>query len=63
VLDYYEEASDPDIVILRRQDGSFAAPFSARESPQRRQGDYCGVIEAEADLLSLRGDGDLKRSA
>jgi hypothetical protein len=27
---YYVDESDPDIAILRRQDGSFVAAFSAR---------------------------------
>ncbi len=29
-FDYYLDESDPDIVILRRQDASFVATFSAR---------------------------------
>ena len=29
-FDYYIDESDPDIVLLRRQDGAFAAAFSAR---------------------------------
>ncbi len=29
-FDYYLDESDPDIVILRRQDASFVAAFSAR---------------------------------
>ena len=29
-FDYYLDESDPDIVILRRQDGSFVAAFSAK---------------------------------
>jgi hypothetical protein len=29
-FDYYLDQSDPDVVILRRQDGSFVAAFSAR---------------------------------
>jgi hypothetical protein len=27
---YYLDESDPDILVLRRQDGTFAAAFSAR---------------------------------
>jgi hypothetical protein len=34
-FDYYLEKSDPDIVILRRQDGSFVAAFSAGEAGGR----------------------------
>ena len=29
-FEYYLDESDPDIVVLRRQDGSFVAAFSAR---------------------------------
>jgi hypothetical protein len=32
---YHLDESDPDVVILRRQDGSFVAPFSARVPPRR----------------------------
>ncbi len=28
-FDYYLDESDPDIVVLRRQDGAFVAAFSA----------------------------------
>jgi len=29
-FDYYLDESDPNVVVLRRQDGSFVAVFSAR---------------------------------
>jgi hypothetical protein len=29
-IDYYLDESDPDILVLRRQEGSFVAAFSAR---------------------------------
>ena len=29
-FEYYLDESDPDVVVLRRQDGSFVAAFSAR---------------------------------
>ncbi len=29
-FDYHLDESDPDVVLLRRQDGSFVAAFSAR---------------------------------
>jgi hypothetical protein len=32
---YYIDESDPDLVILRRQDGSFVAAFSPRGSRGR----------------------------
>ena len=67
-FDYYIEESDPDIVILRRQDGAFVAAFSARGATREgiveaAKEDYGRLIEANADLLGLRGDGDRKRSA
>jgi hypothetical protein len=66
--DYYLDQSDPDIVILRRQDGAFAAAFSARGATtegivEAAKEDYRTVIEANADLLGLREDGARKRSA
>jgi hypothetical protein len=67
-IDYYIDESDPDIVILRRQDGTFVAAFSARGATmegilEAAKEDYWRLIEANADLLDLRGDGDRKRSA
>ena len=67
-FDYYLDKSDPDIVILRRQDGAFAAAFSARGATREgiveaAKEDYGRLMEAKADLLGLRGAGDRKRSA
>jgi hypothetical protein len=67
-FDYYLDESDPDIVILHRQDGAFVAAFSARGATREgiaeaAKEDYGRLIEANADLLGLRGDGDRKRSA
>jgi hypothetical protein len=39
-LGYYLEESDPDVVVLRRQDGSFVAAFSARAATRE------GIVEA-----------------
>jgi hypothetical protein len=39
-FDYYLDNSDPDIVILRRQDGAFVAAFSARGATRE------GIVEA-----------------
>jgi hypothetical protein len=39
-FDYYLDESDPDVVILRRQDGSFVAAFSARGATRE------GIVEA-----------------
>jgi hypothetical protein len=67
-FDYYLDNSDPDIVILRRQDGAFVAAFSARGATREgiveaAKEDYGRLIEANADLLGVRGDGARKRSA
>jgi hypothetical protein len=67
-FDYYLEESDPDVVILCRQDGSFVAAFSARGATKEgvleaAKEDYGRLMEANADPLDLRGDGDRKSSA
>jgi hypothetical protein len=67
-FDYYIDKSDPDIVILRCQDGAFVAAFSARGATREgiveaAKEDYGTLIEANAELLGVRGDGARKRSA
>ena len=47
-FNYYLDGSDPDIVILRRQDDSFVAAFSAHGATNE------GVIEAAKE--DYRGD-------
>ena len=65
---YYLDESDPDIVVLRRQDGSFVAAFSAQGATREglleaAKDDYWKVIEANAESLNLREEGDRQRSA
>ena len=67
-FDYYIDESDPDIVMLRRQDGSFVAAFSARGATREgiveaAREDYRRLLEANAESLSLRESGDRQRSA
>ena len=67
-FDYYLDESDPDVVVLRRQDGAFVAAFSARGATREgiaeaAKEDYGRLIEANADLSGLRGAGARKRSA
>ena len=67
-FDYYIDKSDPDIVVLRRQDGSFVAAFSARGATREgiveaAKEDYRKLIEAKAESLGLREDGGRMRSA
>jgi hypothetical protein len=67
-FDYYLDESDPDIVVLRRQDGSFAAAFSASGATsegivEAAKEDYRKSIEAHADSMDLREEDDRQRSA
>jgi hypothetical protein len=55
-FDYYLDESDPDIIILRRHDGSFAAAFSAQGATKEgirkaAEEDYQALIRENADLL------------
>jgi hypothetical protein len=43
LFEYHLDESDPDIVVLRRQDDSFVATFSARGATRE------GIIEAARD--------------
>ena len=52
-IDYYLDETDPDVVVLRRQDGAFVAAFSARGATTE------GIVEAAKEdyrqlLLRLR---------
>jgi hypothetical protein len=67
-FDYHIDKSDPDIVVLRRQDGSFVAAFSARGATRESiveaaKEDYGKLIEAKAESLGLREEGGRMRSA
>jgi hypothetical protein len=68
-FDSHIDESDPDLVVLRRQDGAFVAAFSARGATREgileaAREDYRGLIEANASFLNLRGeDENQKRSA
>jgi hypothetical protein len=67
-FDYYIDKSDPDIVVLRRQDGSFVAAFSARGATREgiveaAKEDYVKLIEAKVESLGLREEGGRMRSA
>jgi hypothetical protein len=67
-FDYYLDESDPDIVVLRRQDRSFAAVFSAQGATREgiveaAKEDCWGLLEANAECLGLLEAGDRQRSA
>ena len=62
-FDYYIDESDPDVVALRRQDGSFVAAFSARGATRESiaeaaKEDYFKLIEVHAGTLNLRENDD-----
>jgi hypothetical protein len=49
-FDYHLDESDPDVAVLRRQDGAFVAAFSARgfteeEVLEAAREDYRAVLE------------------
>jgi hypothetical protein len=52
-FDYYIDESDPDVLVLRRQDGTFVAAFSARGAT--REGILEAAKEDYAALLSGKG--------
>jgi len=65
---YYLDESDPDIAVLRRQDGAFVAAFSAQGATKEgiveaAKEDYWKMIEANAESLDLREEGDRRSSA
>jgi hypothetical protein len=67
-FDYYLDESDPDVVILRRQDGSFVGAFSARGFTREgvveaAREDYGELIGAQASSTNLRESENQKRSA
>jgi hypothetical protein len=55
-FDYYLDERDPDMLVLRRQDGSFAAAFSARGATRE------GIREAAEEdyrfLIREHRDGE-----
>ena len=59
-FNYYLEESDPDIVVLRRQDDAFVAAFSARGVTREgiveaAKEDYRALLEAHRDSLVPSG--------
>jgi hypothetical protein len=68
-FDYYIDESDPDTVILRRQDGAFVAAFSAGGATREAivvaaKEDYGDLIESHAGSLNLQEENkNQQRSA
>ncbi len=57
VFNYYLDDSDPDIVVLRRQDDVFVAAFSVKGATKESileaaKEDYRALLEANKDRLA-----------
>ncbi len=55
-FDYYLDQSDPDVLLLRRQDGAFVAAFSARGATREciveaAEQAYEALLRENADAL------------
>lgn len=66
-FDYHLDESDPDVVVLRRQDGAFVAAFSARGTTnegiiEAAREDYRALVRENAHLFD-DGAGEEQRSA
>jgi hypothetical protein len=64
-FEYYLDESDPDVVLLRRQDDSFVAAFSPEGVTKEgiieaAKEDYRTLLEAHAGSLSLATDSGLR---
>ena len=67
-FDYYLDESDPDMLVLRRQDGAFVGAFSVWGATkegitQAAEEDYRALLRAQATFLGLREDEDREKSA
>ena len=66
-FDYHLDESDPDVLVLRRQDGGFVAAFSAcgaiREGiVDAAEDDYRALLEELAGSLELESEALRSRS-
>ena len=67
-FNYYLDESDPDVVVLRRQDGAFVAAFSAAGATREgvveaAREDYRELIRALQGSPAIQESGDRERSA
>jgi hypothetical protein len=60
-FEYYLDESDPDVVLLRRQDDSFVAAFSAEGIIEAAKEDYRTLLEAHRGSLPLATEQEQKR--
>jgi hypothetical protein len=67
-FDYHLDESDPDVAVLRRDDGAFVAAFSARGATEEgitraAKDDYRALLEEHAGSLELESEALRSRSA
>ncbi len=67
-FDYYLDESDPDVLVLRRQDGSFVAAFSACGATEEgileaAKEDYAALLREHAVALGMEDGAHRSRSA
>ena len=67
-FDYLLDESDPDVAVLRRDDGAFVAAFSARGATEEgiiraAKDDYRALLEEHAGALELESEALRSRSA
>jgi hypothetical protein len=67
-FDYHLDESDPDVAVLRRQDGAFVAAFSARGATREgiveaAKEDYRRLLEARSGSVVPKEEEERQRSA
>jgi hypothetical protein len=67
-FEYHLDESDPDVVVLRRQDGAFVAAFSAQAATREAiveaaKEDYWKLIRAQEGSPGFRFLEDQERGA
>jgi hypothetical protein len=67
-FDYHLDESDPDVLVVRRQDGAFVAAFSATGATREgiveaAKEDYRALLEAHARSLGLHEESDAQESS
>ena len=60
-FDYHLDESDPDVVVLRRQDGAFVAAFSALGATREgileaTKEDYAKLVEEFSSIVEVQED-------
>jgi hypothetical protein len=60
-FDYHLDEHDPDVVVLRRQDGAFVAAFSAQEATREgileaAKEDYAKLVEEFSRIVDPQED-------